>query len=154
MIRSSLSELLCQVYLPGFDMKMFLQKKCCDSIGKRLRKSEKRDNFTVIKILLIKYSRAVGEKWSAIMAVVELKNDDWGDLKVRGPEGNVGDIGVISAPGELISDGYAGKQDPVDYVAFTLDHAAGLSFKVSADDAAKFTIYSLVPKTDKTSSSH
>ena len=29
------------------------------------------------------------------MAVVEVKDDNWLDLKDKGPDGNVGDIGVI-----------------------------------------------------------
>ena len=68
------------------------------------------------------------------MAVCEL-NDNWGDLKEYGPAGNVYDIGIISAPYDgiistpyaIISDGFVGKEDPVDYMAFTLENTAKLS---------------------------
>ena len=83
------------------------------------------------------------------MAVIQVKTDDWDDLKVKGPDGNVGNIGTISAYGEIISDDRVGFGDEFDYMAFTLDDAAKLSFNISADDAAKFTIYSLNSKKNK-----
>ncbi len=83
-----------------------------------------------------------------VMAVVK-NNDEWQDLKEKGPEGSLRDIGIIDGGKEIIAEDYVGMEDPVDYMGFTLESAAGLSFNVSADDAAKFTIYSLVEKTDR-----
>ena len=82
------------------------------------------------------------------MAVVK-DNDEWQDLKENGPEGFLRDIGIIDGSKEIITEDYVGMEDPVDYMGFTLESAAGLSFNVSANDAAKFTIYSLVEKTDR-----
>ena len=82
------------------------------------------------------------------MAVVK-NNDEWQDLKEKGPEGSLRDIGIIDGSEKIITEDYVGMEDPVDYMGFTLKSAAGLSFNVSADDAAKFTIYSLVEKTDR-----
>ncbi|MBR7121135.1 MAG: hypothetical protein IKC94_02705, partial [Lentisphaeria bacterium] len=46
-------------------------------------------------------------------------------------------------------ENWVGFGDEWDYQEFSLDSAAKLSFNISADDAAKFTIYSLTGKTDK-----
>ncbi len=69
--------------------------------------------------------------------------DNWDDLKTKGSSGNVGDIGTIDGEWESFSE-WVGLGDEWDYKEFTLDDAAKLSFNISADDAVKFTIYSLV----------
>ena len=44
---------------------------------------------------------------------------------------------------------WVGFSDAVDYAEFSLESGAKLSFNISADDAAKFTIYSLNSKKNK-----
>ena len=70
--------------------------------------------------------------------------DDWTDLKTEGAFGGVGYVGAIDEScTELFSD-WVGFGDAVDYMGFTLFNAAKLSFSVSADGAAAFTVYQLV----------
>ncbi len=76
-------------------------------------------------------------------------SDDWTDLKVKGADGEVGDIGKIDEESAILYDDWVGYGDAVDYRKFTLDNAARASFYVDATDKAKFTIYKLVTKTDK-----
>ena len=87
------------------------------------------------------------------MAVVEVKDDNWLDLKDKGPDGNVGDIGVIDKETtEIVIDqdwATVGNEDLVDYMKFTIDDVANLSFHVTGDDVVTFTIYSLIEKVDK-----
>ena len=76
-------------------------------------------------------------------------SDDWTDVKTAGAGGAVGDVGTITAPGAVIASDWVGYGDAVDYMAFTLDSAAKLSFTVNATDQAKFTICRLESKYDK-----
>ena len=76
-------------------------------------------------------------------------SDDWTDLKTAGAAGAVGDVGVLSAPGVVIADGWVGFGDEYDYQAFTLESAARLVWSFGASDATKFTINKLESKTDK-----
>ena len=70
--------------------------------------------------------------------------DDWTDLRTEGASGSVGYVGVIDGScTEVLSD-WVGFGDAVDYMGFTLFDAAKLSFSVSADGAAAFTVYQLV----------
>ena len=71
-------------------------------------------------------------------------SDDWSDVKTAGPTGAVGDVGNLTAPKTVISDGWVGYGDAVDYKAFTLLSAASVSFTVKGSDATKFTISQLV----------
>ena len=70
--------------------------------------------------------------------------DDWTDLATEGAYGSVGYLGSLNEFSfDLVSD-WVGFGDTVDYAGFTLDSAAKLSFSISADGAAKFTLYQLV----------
>ena len=70
--------------------------------------------------------------------------DDWTDLKTEGEFGEVGDIGVVYDGCFDLAYDWVGCGDSVDYMRFTLDSAAKLSFMVDASDAVKFSIYQLV----------
>jgi hypothetical protein len=88
------------------------------------------------------------------MAVIDVTLDNWTELKSKGPHGLYREItpSISSETIEnpiLVEEDNVGFNDPVDYMSFTLASAANLSFNVSATDAAKFTIYSLVEKTDR-----
>ena len=49
--------------------------------------------------------------------------------------------GSVSAAGAVVGTGWVGFGDEVDYVAFTLDHAANLILDCEATDSTKFTLY-------------
>ncbi|MBO4511169.1 MAG: hypothetical protein J5746_00230 [Victivallales bacterium] len=76
-------------------------------------------------------------------------SDDWGDMKTMGTEGAVGDLGVVSASGALVEDGWVGYGDAIDYAAITLEGAANIAFTLQAGDAAKFNIFQLQEKVSK-----
>ena len=77
-------------------------------------------------------------------------SDDWTDLVTEGENGAVDDIGVLNDSAFEVRSDWVGYGDEVDYARFTLDSAAKLSFSISADDAAKFTICQLVRGKDGT----
>ena len=76
--------------------------------------------------------------------------DDWTDFTTNGPDGEIGDTGTLFS----YTDEYSGwpsavanhvsSQDPIDYMKFTLKEAGPVCFTISATDAVRFTIYSLV----------
>jgi len=70
--------------------------------------------------------------------------DDWTDLKTEGEFGEVGDIGLVFDGCFDLAYDWVGCGDAVDYMHFSLDSAAKLSFMVDASDAVKFSIYQLV----------
>ena len=71
--------------------------------------------------------------------------DDWTDLKESGDYGEVGDVGIVDEyTSELISGGWVGFGDAVDYMRFTTFNDAKLSFNLDATGAATFTVYELV----------
>ena len=79
----------------------------------------------------------------------ENTEDDWTDLKTKGPDGLVADTDLLypadDVPGwESAVTGWVGEGDSIDYLKFTLREADMVSFTVSASDTVKFTIYSLV----------
>ena len=79
-------------------------------------------------------------------------SDDWDDMKTAGPNGRCKRIGTItedSFADMLVSDGWVGFSDAVDYMQFTLESAARLGFYLDATDATKFTIWQLNEKKDK-----
>ncbi len=76
-------------------------------------------------------------------------SDDWTDMKTAGASGHVAKLGKVAAAGTLVSDGWVGYGDVIDYMAITLDTAASLSFAVDADDATKFTVWQLNEKSGK-----
>ena len=101
------------------------------------------------------YTIAVNQEKSAFFTRGD-NSDDWTDLKQNGEDGEVdkATIGVInSASGVLVADdgigieGWVGNKDVKDYLSFTTESAAKLSFSVKATDAVKFTVYSLVSTT-------
>ena len=67
--------------------------------------------------------------------------DDWTDLKTKGINGKVAELGMLDE--NIKKTGWVGMDDAVDYMTFTLDNAASLSFDVSSTDAAKFVVYEL-----------
>ena len=78
-----------------------------------------------------------------------LHTDDWDDLKTKGAAGKVAKaVSITASTGQFISD-WVGFGDAVDYKGFTLGSTAKLSLTITASDSAKFTICSLVEKTDK-----
>jgi len=70
-------------------------------------------------------------------------SDDWTDVRTEGPDGYVGDVGVIGQTTTLVLSDWVGYGDEIDYKLFTIDSAAKLSFTVTATDAAVFTLYRL-----------
>ena len=70
-------------------------------------------------------------------------SDSWADLETLGPDGSVGDVGVIDAYSGELTSGWVGAKDG-NFARFTLFDAAKLSFTVNADAAGKFTVYRLV----------
>ncbi|MBR4717622.1 MAG: hypothetical protein IKP09_06130 [Lentisphaeria bacterium] len=72
-------------------------------------------------------------------------SDDWTDMKTEGACGLVGFAGVVDEyTEEIVTDGWVGFGDEIDYAGFTLFDDAKLSFALEAEDAATFTVYSLV----------
>jgi len=78
-----------------------------------------------------------------------LHSDDWDDLKTKGANGKVAKaVNVTGSTGQFISD-WVGFGDAIDYKAFTLGSTSKLSLTITASDAARFTIYSLVEASNK-----
>ena len=76
--------------------------------------------------------------------------DDWDDMKTKGAAGKVLTFGEINAnTGTILYDEWVGYGDEIDYRKFTTKSDAKLSFEIYSDDAAKFTVYKLIEKTDK-----
>ncbi|MBQ9367940.1 MAG: hypothetical protein IJT83_09185 [Victivallales bacterium] len=99
------------------------------------------------------YTVALGEK-SRFYPVGD-NSDDWGDMKTEGAAGAVGDLGVVAAEsGMLREDGWVGFGDAIDYASFTLGSAASLAFDLTSTDAAKFTVYQLQSKENKTGTTY
>ena len=74
--------------------------------------------------------------------------DDWTDFKTNGAGGEVDKktLGTLTEDEKgvmLVDNGWVGYGDSVDYMAFTLDFAAKLSFSFNATDATKVFIYKL-----------
>ena len=61
-------------------------------------------------------------------------------------------LGKVTGPGPLISNGWVGFGDALDYAEFTLASAANLSFDLSATGPVKFTLYGNTGKQVLTSS--
>ena len=80
----------------------------------------------------------------ADISIVDDDHNNWTDLKTRGPQGEVGEVALTEGVSGWVGDG-----DEADYMAFTLDSAAKLTFDLTATDAVKFTINRLDSKTDK-----
>ena len=91
------------------------------------------------------YTVALNGGTSSVFYTKGDNSDDWTDLKTAGAAGAVDTttIGTISAPGMLVSDGWVGFGDEVDYMSFTLTDAAKLSFHVESTDQTRFAIYEL-----------
>ena len=73
-------------------------------------------------------------------------SDDWGNVKDMGPGGEVDNktVGTLkAAPSKVVTGGWVGCGDAVDYKKFRLDTAANLVFHVKAGDASKFAVYCL-----------
>ena len=71
--------------------------------------------------------------------------DDWTDLKESGEYGEFGDVGIVDEyTSELVSGGWVGFGDAVDYMRFTTFDDAKLSFDLNATGAATFTVYQLI----------
>ena len=76
-------------------------------------------------------------------------NDDCDDLAEKGAAGKVVKFGEIKNNTTKILSDWVGYGDAIDYRQFTIKSNASVRFEISADDAAKFTVYQLVGKTDK-----
>ena len=70
--------------------------------------------------------------------------DDWTDLTTEGDFGEVGDIGLVFDGCFELAYDWVGFGDAVDYMHFSLDSAAKLSFMVDASDVVKFSLCQLV----------
>ena len=71
-------------------------------------------------------------------------SDDWTDLRTEGADGSVAYLGFVDGYTVDLCSDWVGFGDAVDYMGFTLDDAANLSFSLSADGAVKFTVYQLL----------
>ena len=79
-------------------------------------------------------------------------SDDWTDMRTNGANGKVRELGALEKHYDQAKNGFddnifildwVGPGDDVDYFKFTLDHAAKLSFAITATNAATFGVYSL-----------
>ena len=73
----------------------------------------------------------------------ENTEDDWTDLKTKGPDGLIADTDLLypadDVPGwESAVTGWVGEGDSIDYLKFTLLEADLVSFTVSASDKVNF----------------
>ena len=71
-------------------------------------------------------------------------SDDWTDLATEGFYGEVGYAGVLDEYSFDLACDWVGYGDQIDYMGFTLDSAAKLSFCIDSTDVVKFTLYQLV----------
>ena len=72
--------------------------------------------------------------------------DDWGDVREKGSDGKVDNTTVKTlkaGTSKVLTGGWVGCGDAVDYMKFHLDTAAKLVFQVDAGDASQFAVYSL-----------
>ena len=76
-------------------------------------------------------------------------SDDWTDMKTDGEFGLVENVGVLDSGTESVVSDWVGYSDAIDYKKFTLSRKTSLSFRVSAENATKFTVWQLNEKTDK-----
>ena len=80
-------------------------------------------------------------------------SDDWTDLADAGAEGTVLSAGVINDETvEIITDEWVGLGDEFDYRLFQLSYPAKVSFRVTATDSVKFTVYEIKDKVAKNGS--
>ena len=86
------------------------------------------------------YTITVKDPNATVTPVID-NTDDWTDLKTEGVDGEVVKLGTLDE--NIKKTGWVGTGDAVDYMTFTLDNAASLSFDVSSTDAAKFVVYEL-----------
>lgn len=86
------------------------------------------------------YTITVKDPNATVTPVID-NTDDWTDLKTEGVDGEVVKLGTLDE--NIKKTGWVGTDDAVDYMTFTLDNAASLSFDVSSTDAAKFVVYEL-----------
>ena len=86
------------------------------------------------------YTITVKDPNATVIPVID-NTDDWTDLKTEGAAGEVEKLGTLDE--NIKKTGWVGTGDAVDYMTFTLDNAASLSFDVSSTDAAKFVVYEL-----------
>jgi autotransporter passenger strand-loop-strand repeat protein len=73
-------------------------------------------------------------------------SDDWGDVRENGSDGKVDKTTIKTlkaGTSKVLTGGWVGCGDAVDYMKFHLDTAAKLVFQVNAGDASSFAIYSL-----------
>ena len=77
-------------------------------------------------------------------------SDDWTDLEDYGSVSTeYGDVGQITGPEELLVDeNWVGFDDEFDYMTFSVKDDANVSFSITADDAVKFTVFTLVENED------
>jgi len=82
----------------------------------------------------------------------ESYEDDWADLETKGPKGSYADTGYLFSSYDGIWDweegwneinGTLSSTDTIDYLKFSLAQADFVSFSVTSDVAATFTIYTL-----------
>jgi len=70
-------------------------------------------------------------------------SDDWTDMADYGPGSmQYADTGVITGPTDLDAN-WVGFDDEFDYTTFSVSENAKMSFSVTADDAVKFTVFTL-----------
>ena len=76
-------------------------------------------------------------------------SDDWTDMKTNGGgSGEYAVFGTVNTGTTIVLEDWVGFGDSVDYARIHLDTAASLNFALNAADAAKFSLYSLIEKTD------
>jgi len=77
-------------------------------------------------------------------------SDDWTDLADNGPNSTLyGNAGVISGvENPLVEDNWVGFDDGIDYMTFSVKDDVSMSFCITADDAVKFTVFSIYDNED------
>ena len=77
-------------------------------------------------------------------------SDDWTDLADNGPNSTMyGDVGVISGVDDpLVEGNWVGFDDGIDYMTFMVKDDVSMSFSITADDAVKFTVFSIYDDED------
>ena len=104
---------------------------------------------TLETVIQFSFKKGTSTAYTAELVPLELfgKKDNTDDS-----QGASWKLGKVTGPGPLISNGWVGFGDALDYAEFTLASAANLSFDLSATGPVKFTLYGNTGKRVLTSS--
>ena len=73
-------------------------------------------------------------------------SDNWLVSKGNPVNQDIPNLGAITTTGVLVEDGWVGFGDATDYMSFTLESAASITFDFKASDLVKFVILSVTEK--------